>query len=346
MSPIADIQARFRELGRIRLGAREPTGKTTAGGKPGLRPVKLETFRLTSQIRPLIEQAAELYGGAAQPWDNDGRPEWEVVTETDTLPVIIATTDQWFEQWYELWKGGGLVRRCDGNDQAAAAGPCECPADPEQRQALATKGEACKPTTRASFLIPDLADLGTWRLETHGYYATVELGGAKTLVDLAGQHGNFIPADLRLILREGARRPGQPRKTFYVPAISFRHNLGPILQSVGALDGPAAPGGVLSSTARGLPAPEDPTPVSQKSVISQLYDDTDHRVRQLDDSDYSRLVSWCADQRPPIPLDGVVIDGERKQHTIPGLTQSDVTGIAQWLDALDALASEPAAEGA
>lgn len=243
--PILDIQQRFRELGRIRLGKREATGKTySSGPRKGQtieRPVKLATFRLTSPWRHLIEAAAELFGGEARPWDNDGTAEWEVLTTNvggdgiALLPVLIPPGEI-LDQWYELWSGGGCQKRCDGIRQVLKDAACTCPKDPAEREREAKEGRACKATTRLRVMLPELPDMGTWRLESHGFYAAAELGQAAGLVELATRRGAIVPADLRLVKREGARRPGEPRKSFFVPALSFRGTLGQTLDALGLLE--------------------------------------------------------------------------------------------------------------
>lgn len=242
--PILDIQQRFRELGRIRTGQQVATGKVIESGKrkgePITRPTKLDRFRLTSPRPDLIDQAASVFGGKPAPWHNDGTggDEYEVVVEVESLPVVVPPGD-FFEQWYELWTGGGCERRCDGERQVIVDRACACPADVIERQELASKGKACKPTTRVRLFLPDVADVGIWRLESHGFHAAAELGGAAGLVEAATRLGAMIPADLRLQAREGARRPGEQRRKFYVPAITFRGVLGPTLEALGVLDASA-----------------------------------------------------------------------------------------------------------
>lgn len=242
--PILDIQQRFRELGRIRTGIQVPN----KSGR-GTHPEKLARFRLTSEWQHLIEQAAEVFGGEARPWDNDGAAEFEVIVEVDSLPVVIPPGEV-LDQWYEMWSGGGCQRRCDGVRQVLQDRPCQCPADPMERQELAGKGQACKPTTRLRLMLPDVADVGIWRLESHGFHAAAELGGSAGLVAAATKAGAMIPADLRLASREGARRPGTPKKSFYVPALSFRGTLGPVLDALGILDEGATMPRILGVEAR------------------------------------------------------------------------------------------------
>lgn len=203
--PIIELQRRMRELGRIRTGQ-----QVTTNGKR--RPARLETFRLTSASRPLIEAAAQAYGGKPKPWNG----EWELITETDALDVIIPP-GQSISQWFELWSGGGCQRRCDGRTNVLTDTPCACPVDPAEKRELAKAGEACKPTTRLNVMLPAIPDLGVWRLESHGYYAATELAGTVDVIESAGR---MLPARLRLEQRE-VKRPGQPTNHFAVPVLEL-----------------------------------------------------------------------------------------------------------------------------
>lgn len=203
--PLIDLQRRMRELGRIRTGQ-------TVSSNGRKRPTRLETFRLTSPSRPLIEAAAESYGGKPKAWNG----EWELVTETDTLDVVIPP-GQSISQWYELWSGGGCQRRCDGRTNVLTDTPCACPADPGERRELAKDGQACKPTTRLNVMLPAIPDLGVWRLESHGYYAATELAGTVDVIEAAGR---MLPARLRLEQRE-VKRPGKPTNQFAVPVLEL-----------------------------------------------------------------------------------------------------------------------------
>lgn len=199
---IIDLQRRIHEVGRIRIGQQVPT----SGGKT--RPAKLDTFRLTSPDQRCIEQAAHLYGGTPAKWQAPAGMQWEVVTETDTLNVIVPPSDMAFSQHYELWSGGGCQRRCDGVSETLSDGPCLC--DPDNRE--------CSIHTRLSVMLADLAGLGVWRIDTQGYYAAVELQGAVGVVQMAAGRGQMLPARLRLEQRM-VKRPDTGTRRFAVPVL-------------------------------------------------------------------------------------------------------------------------------
>jgi hypothetical protein len=226
--PITDLQVRMREIGRIRTGV-----QVVSKGKR--RPAKLETFRITASRRELLEEVAVVYGGTVEPWPEQGA--FQLTTTADQLDVIIPP-GQAISQWYELWSGGGCLRRCDGvtadvieeirgrrpNDQGPRTEnvrrACVCPKDGAERRALAAKGEACKPTTRLSVILPLVPDLGVWRLESHGFYAASELGPSVDLLAAASARGIFVDARLRLEQRE-QKRPGQPTNRYAVPVLEL-----------------------------------------------------------------------------------------------------------------------------
>lgn len=207
--PILDLQRRLREAGRIRIGER----RTAKSGKS--YPAKLETFRLTSTDREAIHAAASIYGGTAREWKDapagTGK-QWEVVTDTDRLPVIVPPGDVALSQWMEAWTGGGCVRRCDGTRELLSDQPCVC----------AAKGldgrDACSPHTRVNVMLKQLPTFGVWRLETQGWNAAQELAGVVELCSRATASGRMLPATLRLEQRSSIS-PGEAAKHFAVPVL-------------------------------------------------------------------------------------------------------------------------------
>lgn len=193
--PILTLQQRQRELGRIRLGHRV--------GKNG-RPEKLDRFRVTSASKPIVESVAAQYGGTVEVWND----QWEVITDARRIPILVPP--QPVSQFFELWSGGGCTRRCDGVTELLTDSPCLCGPDPEQRE--------CKPTTRLNVVLRDVHGIGVFRLESHGYYAAVELPQTAAFLASATGQGVYLPAHLALEERV-VKRPGQQPNRFVVPTI-------------------------------------------------------------------------------------------------------------------------------
>ena len=180
---IIGLQRRIREIGRIRLGYQGLS-------KDNKRiPKKLSKFRVTSEDRTVVEAVAGLYGGSAEEWDNDGTPSFEVFTETNAIPVYLPPAELAFSQWWEQWAKGFCVRRCDGDRDLITDGPCTC--DPEDRD--------CSATTRLSVILRDLARIGVFRAESHGWNSAVELAGIMDVIGAAGADRTMLPATLRVV---------------------------------------------------------------------------------------------------------------------------------------------------
>ena len=206
-APAIPIQRRMMTLGRIRLGDKAPSGA----------PRKLSKFRLTSASRSLLESAASVYGGEVHEWE--GAPDegmFEVYTETDVLDIILPPVFASdgkptlpYSQSYELWSGKGCQRRCDGTTEVLSGKPCKC--KPDARE--------CKLTTRLNVMLPKVAGLGVWRLDTKGENAASVLPGTLDLLMLAASERQFIPAQLRAEQRS-SKEDGKTHR-FVVPVIDL-----------------------------------------------------------------------------------------------------------------------------
>lgn len=238
--PILDLQRRFAEVGRIRLGEQRVSGS-------GKRyPAALSTFRLTSPDRKRSDAVAAHYGGEVEAWDSPSGRQWDVTTEADVLPIMV-TAESPVSQWYELWSGGGVVRRCDGVEDVVSGGACQC--DPDDR--------ACQPTTRLGVFLPELPGLGTWRVEAHGYNAAVELPLAVDLLRSISVD-RLVPARLRIEARTVKRigTDGKPvTQRFVVPVIDVDVSIADLL------DLAAAPTVEIAGR-RALDVVPDPDPAS------------------------------------------------------------------------------------
>jgi hypothetical protein len=247
-----------------------------------MRPGRLSTFRFTTGSREIADEVAAQLGGEVKQWE---RGQYEVYTKADTLMVVVPPRDQVISQDYELWSGGGCQRRCDSRLERIGNRPCQCPAAPLERAAAAALNppQACKPVTRINVMLPDLPGLGVWRLDTHSFYAAVEIGDAAELMEKAREMGVFLPAQLRIDQRE--RVVNGKTKRYPVPVLevltSFRQlvtgqisqagiagQLPPVTAGVAAIAAdPAAP---RAPQATG-PAPARPAaaPVTAQGIADQ-----------------------------------------------------------------------------
>lgn len=255
---IIALQRRIREVGRIRLGVQ--------GAKDGKTfPRKLDRFRFTSADRTVIEACATLYGGDASAWRNGDRDEFEVITNAHELAVLIPPGTMAFSQFYEQWAKGFCTHRCDGEWNTVKDTACTC--DPDDRE--------CAATTRLSVILPDLPGLGVWRVESHGYYAAVELGAAVELIGQMAGGAGLVPARLRLDKRE-LRRLDKGKavvRKIVVPVLDLDVSVNQV-QALGAAPAPASIGTgttpAISTPDTWQPIPPAQIPATAVSLEAQL----------------------------------------------------------------------------
>ncbi|MFF3190511.1 recombination directionality factor [Streptomyces misionensis] len=224
------------ELGRIRTGYSRPNPKPD--GRP--IPVKSKTFILTSHSREYVAAAAELYGGRVEQWTPQGQPvaQWRVITEATELRAILPAGDP-LDQSYEMWSGGGCSRRCDGEFERMTRQPCICLARYGEDWHERPADQVCRPTSRVNVMLPDLPDLGVWRLETKSYYATDALaGGLDTVLQATGGKG-MMPVRMWIEQRTAVRNGKTKRYqvVMVVPSLpKLRHALSGPISTAAALD--------------------------------------------------------------------------------------------------------------
>lgn len=281
--PLLDIQRRGQQIGRLRIGQsvlmKDDNGNPLKdrNGNPKTKPVRLDTFRFTTQSRHSADAIAELYGGQVREWNG----EFEVITGKAEIGVTIPPRDEIVSQWYEMWSKGGCVRRCDSRVEKLSGKECLCPhaADPDDltqveaaaleraRLAKLKPPQACSVKTRISVMIPDLPGLGVFRLDTGSYWAAVEIGDAAAVMQVARDRGVFLPATLRIEHRKRVAN-GQTKK-FAVPVLevlaTFREIASGALEAGGyTAQLPPAPGEQRRALTNGSTPPPAPSPQSEE----------------------------------------------------------------------------------
>jgi hypothetical protein len=214
---IMTMQRQARELGRLRTGLTDYSGR-----KP--RPVKSKTWIVTSHSGEYVQAAADVWGGKPEAWKpmGKGAEQFRVVTEAVSIDAILPPGDP-LSQAYELWNAGGAVRRCDGMTDSLSDAPCLCRqqfGDEFWTNPQAGKDAVCKPTTRLNVIVPDLPDMGVWRMETHSYYAANEVTAAVDV--LKGSLGDRAMVPVRLRIEQRTRVARGQTKHFPVVALELR----------------------------------------------------------------------------------------------------------------------------
>ncbi|MFC6081067.1 recombination directionality factor [Sphaerisporangium aureirubrum] len=212
---ILTLQRQARELGRLRTGYTDTSG-------PKARPVRSQTWIVTSHAEHYVQAAAEVWGGTVEKWQplGNGAEQYRAITEAVHLDAILPPGDP-LSQAYEMWSKGGAQRRCDGMTESLADRPCLC------RQQFgdafwetAPKDGACKVTTRLNVILPEMPDIGAWRVETHSYYSANEMAAAVDV--LKGSIGEAALIPVRLRIEQRTRVAKGRTKQFPVVAVELR----------------------------------------------------------------------------------------------------------------------------
>ena len=262
---ILTLQRQVRELGRLRAGITVDPGN---GKRP--YPSASKTWIATSLNRTYIEAAAEQWGGRAEEWQPLGnRPkEWRVITDRPVIDAILPPGDP-LSQAYEMWSAGGCLRRCDGEREQRGDQACLCRAqfgdDFHLQPVLGPdkKPQRCSINTRLSVFLPELPDIGIWRVETHGYWPSVHITGyVETIKALVGGQV-MVPVTLGIDPKTRIKDGKTSHYVEIVVALKQRTSFGEILAAPHALaiGGPA--------DARSIDAAQDRAAIESSAAPQQ-----------------------------------------------------------------------------
>lgn len=212
MSPVVDLQRQLREIGRIRMGEK----RISKNGRE--YPAAIDRFRFTCASRGILEAMAAEVGGTVEAWESPAGPQWQLTSTASDIAVVVPPMEEPFSQWYELWSAAGCQRRCDGQRATIATERGSEIVMSERACVCNAENRECKLTTRASLILPWAPGIGVWRLESHGYYAAVELTGTLQYLAVQASQGVYMECRLRLDKRT-KRVPGQPTNEYVVPVL-------------------------------------------------------------------------------------------------------------------------------
>jgi hypothetical protein len=261
---ILTLQRQARELGRLRAGLTEPTGNGRS------RPARSKTWILTTHQRDYLDAAAEAWGGEVHQWtpQGGGAQAWRLITDAEAIDAILPPGDP-LSQSYEMWSRGGCQRRCDGQIEQLSGNGCMCLAQFGDEFHLQPPDQACRPHTRLNVVLPDVPDLGVWRMETKGYYAANEIAASIDLIRNATGGDVMVPVRLRI---EPRKRVAQGRtKQYPVIVVEIRGaTAGQILG--GVVPSLSIEGGEQRPAIAAAPAVEESAKLTESAVLKYASD--------------------------------------------------------------------------
>lgn len=153
-----------RPVFQLRTGMQIPDPKNPKR----MKGISLPNWRMVTDDEQIAEGFAELFGGRADEFDPTKNQPWQVLTETNTLEVVINGSRA-IEDKLVQWGGvGGPVHECDGinsllpEDKGA---PCGCPSTMKERKDRAAKNRGPKPSIGVEFTLAGAGeDLGKGKL--------------------------------------------------------------------------------------------------------------------------------------------------------------------------------------
>lgn len=283
--PLANLQRRLPQAGRIRTGIRGAKGA----------PKAIETFRFTSSDEEAIRQIAAVYGGEPKPWTSAPTPgQWEVITMASEIRIVLPPDPLGGSPVYEMWSGGGCQRRCDGvTCSVMQTGPdggelvetdCICSA----------KGVMeCSPHTRLSVILPEVRFAGVWRYESAKSWAVAqELPGMVDLIQSLQERG--LTRGLLAIEARKNVTAGQTHR-FTIPVLRVADTFDNVLAGaarVGALPTPQ------SESVPALEAAQDEGPAV---ADTQPPDDEPAEAEFVADAS---VVEWLRERLTALPAKG------------------------------------------
>lgn len=132
------------------------------------RPVSLANWRVLTGDPQVADAVAQLMGGSVDEWDPSKEDNLQVLTETNSVEIVIDGPDSIEDKLIQWGAQGGPIHECDGEfflsppeDKGA---PCGCPHTLKDRKAAAKKKRGPSPHIKVTFRLAHDYDLGQGKL--------------------------------------------------------------------------------------------------------------------------------------------------------------------------------------
>lgn len=162
----------------------DTVGRFRSGYQANGQPVSLTQWRVTTGDPDVAAVVAELYGSkddaAPAAWTTTGEDSLELFTTADSVRVVLDGPNA-IRSGMVMWSNkGGLLRSCDGVEQApdenGVREPCVCPARFADRKAASKKGTGCDPSIQVYFSLADAPELGRFKFFSGSWTMAREIG--------------------------------------------------------------------------------------------------------------------------------------------------------------------------
>lgn len=182
-------------------------GRFRSGRQEGRTPVALDEWRVTTGDPEVASAVSNLMGGYVEEWDTQGEDNLEVLTDSDSVKILVDGPEA-ISSDLKLWGvGGAIIHHCDGVaflDEDRKGEPCGCPMLLAERKDYAKSGRGPKPDTRIVFRLAAAPHLGKFRMQSgswdlvrvlHEYLDALEdaCDDGPALCTLALETVSFVP---------------------------------------------------------------------------------------------------------------------------------------------------------
>jgi len=175
----------------------------------GNRPETLSTFRVTTGDPEIADKIAEMYGGIPEEWETRSEDFLQVLTDRDTVSVVIPASSALTADLRLYGLGGVLMPHCDGRYSLLEENHgelCGCPERLEDRKAFAKTGRGPKPYINLNFRLADAYDLGLFRFLSHSWKLAEVVGDYAAELE---RYDGPVLGDLALELVEYTTKSGR-----------------------------------------------------------------------------------------------------------------------------------------